>query len=323
MSNSNEYELPADDKGKLSILVVDDEKSNIVVINHILGDKYNLFVAKSGEAAIKVAHESHPDLILLDVVMPDMNGFQVLSELKKSDMTRNIPVIFITGQNSSEDEVKGLKLGAADYITKPIVDIILEARIHTHMQNIEQMRTIRRMSTTDELTGLPNRRYFNDQINREWNRSIRETSWISLLLIDIDRFKIYNDTYGHQQGDALLQAAARIFKGALKRTPDVIARWGGEEFAMLLPRTASDGAVDVAERIRDSFERLFVPLPDGTPTNATLSIGINSEQPIINELPASGFISKADKALYLAKKTGRNRVCAYQNGGCEDAINYV
>jgi diguanylate cyclase (GGDEF)-like protein len=294
-------------------LIVDDEKSNIDVLNHILKEKYKLFIAKSGESAIKIARENVPDLILLDIIMPDMNGFEVLTQLKKSDLTSGIPVIFITGQDSKEDEIKGLNLGAVDYITKPFHNVIVEARIRTHMKIVEQMQIIERTTIMDELTELPNRRYFNDQLTREWGRAIRETASISLLIIDVDKFKVYNDTYGHPQGDALLQAVSNVFKQALKRPADFVARWGGEEFIMLMPGTDLDGAVEVAERIRAGVEETIIPCTDGTSTGTTVSIGVNTERPMIN-LPVAGFVSRADKALYAAKESGRNKVCVYEAG---------
>jgi len=301
------------ERKKFSILVVDDEKSNIDVLNHILKEKYKLFIAKGGESAIKIARENVPDLILLDIIMPDMSGFEVLTQLKKSDLTSGIPVIFITGQDSKEDEIKGLTLGAVDYITKPFHNVIVEARIRTHMRIVEQMQIIERMSIMDELTELPNRRYFNDQLTREWGRAIRETASISLLIIDVDKFKVYNDTYGHPQGDALLQAVSGVFKQALKRPADFVARWGGEEFIMLMPGTDLDGAMEVAERIRMGVEETIIPSTDGTSTGTTVSIGVNCERPMIN-LPVAGFVSRADKALYAAKDSGRNKVCAYEAG---------
>ncbi len=298
---------------KLSILIVDDEKSNIDVLTHILKEKYKLYIAKNGESALKIARDNLPNLILLDVIMPDMDGFEVLAELKKSEHTNKIPVIFITGQDSKEAEINGLSKGAVDYITKPFNNMIVEARVNTHMKIVEQMRIIERMSIMDELTELPNRRYFNDQLAREWGRAIRETLSISLLIIDVDKFKTYNDTYGHPQGDKLLHAVACVFKESLKRPADFVARWGGEEFIMLLPGSDLEGALNVAERVRASVEATTIPCIDGASTSATVSIGVNSERPIIH-LPAAGFVSRADKALYEAKESGRNRVCVYKEG---------
>lgn len=302
------------DAKRFSILVVDDEKSNIDVLNHILKDKYKIYIAKNGENAVKIARENVPDLILLDIIMPEMDGFEVLAKIKEPGATScGIPVIFITGQDSQEDEIKGLNMGAVDYITKPFHNVIVEARIGTHMKIVEQMHIIERLSKMDDLTNLPNRRYFNDQLSREWGRAVREASPISLFIIDVDKFKVYNDTYGHLQGDALLQAISAVFMGSLKRSTDFVARWGGEEFITLLSDTDAEGAMAVAERIRIGVEETVVPGADGKPTHVTVSIGMNAEVPVVG-VSATEFVAKADKALYTAKETGRNRVCLYKDG---------
>lgn len=292
---------------KFSILVVDDEKSNIDVLHHILKEEYTVYVAKNGQNAIRMARDHIPDLILLDVIMPDMSGFEVLEELKISGMTRNIPVIFITGLNNAEDEEKGFILGAVDYITKPFHRAIVKARVRTHLKIIEQMRVIERLSMLDALTNIPNRRSFNDQLNREWGRAVRNKTPISLLIIDVDKFKKYNDSYGHPQGDALLQAISVVFEQSLKRSTDFVARWGGEEFTILLPETDLNGAKEIAEKIRANIENLVIPCADGSPTSTTVSIGVNSESPVLGR-PVAGFVSRADEALYAAKASGRNRV---------------
>jgi len=305
--------IDAVEQKRFCILVVDDEASNIDVLSHILKDKYKLFIAKSGESAVKIARDNLPDLILLDIIMPSMDGFDTLAQLKKSEITSNIPVIFVTGQDGKEHETLGLNLGAVDYITKPFHNVIVEARVRTQMKLVEQMRIIERMSIMDELTDLPNRRYFNDQLIREWGRSIRETASITLFIIDVDNFKNYNDTYGHPQGDTLLQEISMVFKNSLRRPGDFVARWGGEEFIMLLPHTDIKGALEVAERVRSGVEELTIPCADGTLTNTTVSIGISFERPVIN-MPVSGFVSRADRALYAAKDAGRNRTCLYKEG---------
>ncbi|MCL2182835.1 MAG: diguanylate cyclase [Chitinispirillia bacterium] len=310
-----------EEERKLSILIVDDDNFNIDVLSRILAERYKILVAKNGPQAVKIAHDAVPDLIMLDIIMPGMDGYEVLAGLKKSEQTKGIPVIFITGQDSREDEIKGLTLGAVDYIAKPIHSLVVEARVNTHMRSLEQMRTIKRLSTIDELTSLPNRRYFNDQMNKEWGRAIRETAWLSLLIIDIDHFKQYNDAHGFPQGDTLLKAVGGVCGQALKRAADVVARWGGEEFTLLLPRTDTGGAMDVAERIRKSIEDLVIPCADGTPTKTTVSVGINAEQPIVSEKSSVGFVSRAGKALGMAKKSGRNRVCVYKPDGSEDAVS--
>ncbi|MCL2182834.1 MAG: diguanylate cyclase [Chitinispirillia bacterium] len=298
---------------RFSVLVVDDETSNIDVLSYILKDKYKLFIAKNGVSAVKIAKDNQPDLILLDIIMPGMDGYETLAQLKESKITNSIPVIFVTGEDSKEHETKGLNLGAADYITKPFHNVIVEARVRTQMMIVEQMRIIERMSITDELTGLPNRRYFNDQLAREWERAIRDTSPVTLIMIDVDNFKSYNDAFGHPQGDALLKAVASVFKRSLKRPADFAARWGGEEFIILLPHTGIDGATEVAERARTGVDALVIPCEDGTLTSTTISIGVNTEQPVLN-LPVAGFVSRADRALYAAKNAGKNRICIYKEG---------
>jgi len=293
---------------KNSILIIDDEKSNIAYLNSILSIDYSIYVAKGGVEALKKARELLPDLILLDILMPDIDGYAVLSKLKSSRLTQNIPVIFITGLDSNEDEEKGLALSAADYITKPFSAKIVRLRVSNQIRLVNQMRAIERLSMTDQLTGIANRRYFDQQINAEWRRSVRYKLPISIMMIDVDKFKDYNDTHGHQQGDLVLQIVAKLLTQALKRPTDLAARWGGEEFAVLLPSTDVEGALVVAESIRESIENTVIQCPDGTEANVTVSIGENTQIPARND-SIDSFISKADAALYTAKELGRNQVC--------------
>ncbi|MDR0330778.1 MAG: diguanylate cyclase, partial [Chitinispirillales bacterium] len=233
---------------KNSILIVDDEKTNLMILTRILGEKYNIFAAKDGAYAIKKAAELKPDLIMLDIVMPGMSGYEVLAALKKQDATREIPVIFITGLTSAEEEEKALSLSAVDYINKPFRPNIVMLRVRNQIRNINQIRTIERLSMIDQLTEIANRRSFDNRLNQEWRRAIREKTPISLLMLDIDKFKTYNDTYGHLQGDIILRAVAKEIERSLKRPADFAARWGGEEFAALLGNTDAPGALKVAER---------------------------------------------------------------------------
>jgi len=294
-----------------SILIVDDEKANLMVLTHLLSREYVIYTAKDGQDAIGKAGKLLPDLILLDIVMPGMDGYEVLATLKNSEETRHIPVIFITGLDSGEDEEKGLILKAADYISKPFRAAIVKLRIRNQIQIVNQMRTIERLSMIDQLTNIPNRRSFDSRLSLEWKRARREKTPISLLMIDVDRFKAYNDTYGHQQGDAVLQTVADIFSRTLKRPADFAARWGGEEFAVLLPVSDMNGALMVAEEIRANVENAVIPCADGEITNVTTSVGVNTEFPVDGG-SIDGFISGADSALYTAKETGRNRVCRYE-----------
>lgn len=294
-------------ESKGTILIVDDEQVNLLSLVKILEDKYDLKLAKNGEQAIAIAQKTLPDLILLDVMMPGMDGFEVISKIKTIDEIAHIPIIFITGLNSAENEEKGFLLGAVDYVTKPFKPIVVKARIGTHMRIIRQLQLNEKMGMQDGLTEIANRRYFDIQLSREWNRAIREKIPISFLAMDIDEFKKYNDTYGHLQGDTMLKAVAKTIERAAKRSSDFTARIGGEEFGLLLPNTAKEGAVVVAEQIRLLVEEMQVPCTTGEITKATLSIGVTCSIPKENELFID-FIEHADKNLYAAKAQGRNRV---------------
>lgn len=303
------------------ILLVDDERTNLDVLCRILQSDddntgraalsdYRLIIAKNGPAALKKALRDKPDLILLDIIMPGMNGFEVLSVLKESELTRSIPVIVITGLDSVEDEEKGFQLGAVDYITKPFHKSLVKARVKTHLRIVEQMHIIEQLGLIDALTNIPNRRNFDSRLTAEWGSSIRENTPLSLLMIDVDHFKKFNDKYGHQKGDVVLKMVAHIINTSIRRSSDFAARWGGEEFVVLLPRTDLDGALDLAETIRMGIEQAAIP---GTETEAELSvqvsIGVTSVMPFI-ESSMIDFVEQADKALYAAKAAGRNRVCS-------------
>jgi diguanylate cyclase (GGDEF)-like protein len=297
-----------EDGGDCGILVIDDEKSNLMALNGILSPDYTVFTAKSGREGLNRALADQPDLILLDIVMPGMNGFEVLKALKESEDTRRIPVIVITGLDNEDDEERGFSLGAVDYIGKPFKNTIVKARVKTHMQIVRQIRTIERIGLMDGLTDIPNRRCFDDRFALEWRRALREGRPLSFLMMDLDKFKAYNDTYGHPQGDALLRTVARILSAAAKRPADLAARLGGEEFGLLLPDTPAGAAGEIAERIRASVEAARVPAAGGKIlTKTTMSIGFVSLVPAEQMAPES-FIAAADRNLYAAKESGRNRV---------------
>ena len=284
-------------KGK--VLIVDDENSNIMALTHILRNDYTVFAAKNGGDAIFASKRHQPDIILLDILMPEMDGYAVIAELRSLEETKNIPVIFITGLSSAEDEEKGLTLGAADYISKPFSPAIVKLRVHNQMKMLEQLHTIERLSMTDILTELPNRQNFDSRLNMEWHRALREKTTLSVLIIGIDNFKNYNDEHGHQQGDSALKTLAEILKDTMKRPGDFAARWDGDEFIVLLPNTDLSGATEIAQDIHTSVESTMVPI--------TVSIGVNSE----GDTPDQ-FISRADTALYSAKTKGKNRVCCLE-----------
>ncbi|MCL1999326.1 MAG: diguanylate cyclase [Turicibacter sp.] len=292
---------------KNTILIVDDEVMNIKILLNLLMPDYILYVAKDGNTAIQMALTHMPDLILLDIVMPEMDGYTVLKELRASRETQNIPVIFITSLSSEEDEKKGLALEVADYISKPFVPELVKLRIKNQMKIVRYLKIIENLSETDTLTGLHNRRAFNKQLLHEWGRAIRNHSTLSMLLLDIDHFKAYNDTHGHQQGDVVLRTVANIFKHTLKRSTDFVARWGGEEFIILLPDTTLAKAINIAEVLREEVAHCRLKLDNGQTANITISVGVNEIAPNSGS-KIDKFISDTDKAMYLAKSQGRNKV---------------
>jgi len=296
------------------ILIVDDEKMNIIALAHFLEQQYEIIMAANGTSALEAAEKHVPDIILLDVLMPDMSGFDVLVRLKNSTATMHIPVIFITGLTGAVDEARGLSLGAVDYITKPFNKSIVKARIKTHLKMSEYVHTIEKLCMLDGLTGIPNRRGFDARMKAEWGRAHRDQKPLGLIMLDIDNFKKYNDTYGHPQGDVLLTAIADVLTKTLNRSTDFASRWGGEEFTVLLPDTGVDGTNKIAEQMRINIKDTLVPCGDGTITSATVSLGAISIIPGVDDL-AANFIAEADKLLYNAKKAGKNRVCCAVSEG--------
>jgi diguanylate cyclase (GGDEF)-like protein len=297
-----------DETKKNSVLIVDDENSNIMALTHILSPDYAIYAAKNGQNGITAAEKYHPDVILLDIIMPEMNGHAVIKALKNSEKTSDIPVIFITGLSNTDDEEKGLNMGAADYISKPFSPAIVKLRVQNQIKMLNQLRIIEQISMIDQLTSIPNRRGFDNRMDMEWVRAIRENTLVSILIMDVDKFKVYNDTYGHQQGDMALRAVAKTLTRSLDRSGDFAARWGGEEFVVLLPNTDLKGALNIAEKIRLNISNVIIPCADGTETKVTISIGVKTHAPR-QDSSRESFISEADRALYKAKETGRNRVC--------------
>ncbi|MDR0315966.1 MAG: diguanylate cyclase [Treponema sp.] len=300
-----------DNTKKNSILIVDDEKMNLKSLTHILTPDYTVYTAKDGPTAIEMAEQYLPDLILLDILMPGMDGYEVLAALKTIEATREIPIIIISGLNSAADEEKALALGTRDYISKPFSAGTVKLRIRNQIQIVNQIRAIERLSMMDQLTDIPNRRNFDNQLRTEWRRAIREQSPISIMMIDVDRFKYYNDTYGHLQGDVVLQTIAKVISQTLRRTTDFFARWGGEEFVVLLSNTEADGAMEVAKQIHENIGNKEIPCTDGSITKITISVGVNTQLPT-QDSSADIFFSRADRALYIAKELGRNKVYQYE-----------
>lgn len=297
-----------EEDSKYRILVIEDSILNQHVIQNILQDKYMLARALTAREAFEMLPIFRPHLILLDIILPDADGFKVLEMLKNTEESRNIPVIIITGMDSEENEERGLMLGAVDYIKKPFKHGIVSARVNTQIRIIRQMQTIEQLGMLDGLTGIANRRAFDMHLRFEWNRAIKEDIPLSMIMLDIDHFKEYNDTYGHPQGDIILQSIASILKLETKDSSGKVFRYGGEEFSVILPTSGVAGAIHVAERIRNSVETARVrSFFSDIVTRVTVSAGVASIRPAPDDQMHS-LIELADQKLYQAKHDGRNRV---------------
>ena len=299
-----------EDSPKRCILVIDDTPIQLVMLGRILSTKYNVKMAKTGEEGFKLAAEHDIDLILLDLYMPGMTGFEVLSRLKESDKTKHIPVILVTGSASNEDEAEGLTLGAVDYIRKPFTEIVVMLRVEVHLRLVAQMKMIESFSMTDGLTGINNRRSFEQTVKSIWSLSKRENNCIGMLMMDIDKFKNFNDKYGHLNGDICLKTVAAVIRDTIRRESDSVYRWGGEEFMVLLPGTNIEGTLQVAENIRKNVADAQINL-DGEAAFVTISIGAGAIVPNIHmefDKDFIKFLKDLDKALYRAKENGRNRI---------------
>ncbi len=298
--------------GKPKLLVVDDQPINIQVMYRCFAGDYQVFMATSGEQALNICKSNPPDLILLDVVMPGLDGFEVCKRLKADETTSHIPVIFVTAHNDPAQETHGLSLGAVDFIAKPVNPDVVRARVKTHLTLKFQSDLLRKLVFLDGLTGVFNRRYFDQQVSTEWSRASRNQSPLSLILLDVDYFKRFNDHYGHQAGDDALRVVSNALKTCLRRPADLVARYGGEEFGCLLPETSFDDALLIANELERRVRELAVPHASSSVTNViTISLGLatrpgNAE----GDGDVSSLIGLADSMLYKAKRTGRGRVCS-------------
>ncbi|GAB1538282.1 diguanylate cyclase [Scytonema sp. NUACC21] len=329
-----------------NILIVDDQLDNLRVLSTILAKEgFHVRKALNGQMALTAVKTLPPDIILLDINMPEMDGYEVCERLKANPETSSIPVIFISILDDVLDKVKGIKVGGADYITKPFQFEEVVARVQnqliiqrlqielreTNQKLLEQNalllseiekrvkvetalqaanNKLRELVWVDGLTQVANRRYLDDCLKREWQRSAREQTPLSFILCDIDYFKSYNDTYGHVAGDDCLKKVARAICHAVRRPADVVARYGGEEFAVVLPNTNFSGAVRVAENIKLRVKELKISHASSCVKDyLTLSMGIATKVPSHKSLPET-LIAASDKALYQAKLHGRDGYCA-------------
>jgi diguanylate cyclase (GGDEF)-like protein len=296
---------------KQSILIVDDDANNRNVLVEMFKNHHKVILAKSGEMALELALKHTPDLILMDVLMAGMSGYDTLERLKASDQTREIPVVFITALDGSVDEERGLLLGAVDYITKPFHPAIARARVLNHLRSVRQRQLLEQYAMFDPLTELPNRR----RLERAMNTDLHPGSVVSLVVIDIDHFKAVNDRYGHSFGDKVLQAVAEVLRSGvasvaaaseLANSRTQVSRYGGEEFVLWLPGFDTSSALTLCESLRVEVESLQIEHPNGNVT-VTISLGGYSTTIGTNGRARQSMIEPSDAALYQAKADGRNR----------------
>lgn len=300
---------------RAAILVVDDERMNIQILNNALCDEYTILAAMTGEQAIKVAFESLPSLILLDIVLPDMSGHDVCRILKSNELTKHIPIIFITAQSGSDDELIGLELGATDYFPKPFVLPLIKVRIRNQIELVQKTAELERLVWIDGLTGIPNRRRFDERYVDACNYANRNKRRISILLLDIDFFKQYNDYYGHVKGDEVLKTVALTLEKSASRPFDLVARYGGEEFVILLTDSSESEGLRLAEKVRQKIEELAIPHIKSTiHKSLTISIGVTTSTIDDAELDGEKLLEVADLCLYEAKALGRNTVISANFG---------
>jgi diguanylate cyclase (GGDEF)-like protein len=319
-----------------NILLVDDDPSAIQLMGRILADVGNLRFATNGEDALRLAQDCTPDLVLLDAEMRGMSGYRVLDALKVRPEMVDVPVIFVTSHCEPAFEVSAFEAGAADFIAKPVRAPLVLARVSTQLRVKHMTDQLRYAAATDGLTGVANRRKFDETLEHEWQRARRGGDPMALLLIDVDHFKLYNDRYGHPKGDTSLRMVAKALTGAARRTGDLVARCGGEEFAMLLPQTTRRGAEHVARRALNAVAALeIIHSASTTSRHLSVSIGIacyDSECPCWvdtsaevrfigddRRLPvtAADLVMTADRALYGAKRAGRGQSRMEEIGGVD------
>jgi diguanylate cyclase (GGDEF)-like protein len=319
-----------DEERSQTVLIVDDTPDNIRILMETLKGDYKILAATSGEKALNASNwPVLPDLIILDIMMPGMNGYEVCRKLKEDERIKDIPVLFMSALNETTDKVKAFSAGGVDYITKPFQAEEVRARVQTHMamrrlqkelqelnrELAEANQQLERLANLDGLTQIANRRHFNNTLEKEWLRMVREKLPISLILIDIDYFKRYNDTYGHLAGDECLKKVAQCIYCTAKRPADLVARYGGEEFVVLMPNTHIKGALTVAEEIRNGIRELKIEhSASDVSLFLSLSMGICGKTPGRASSPEA-LLAEADTALYKAKNSGRNRIVAQ---GIED-----
>ncbi|MCI9310490.1 MAG: diguanylate cyclase [Lawsonibacter sp.] len=289
------------------ILIVDDSMVQAAQLRSILADEYDVTIAQTAEEGLRQVSSESYSLILLDVVMPGMDGFTLLKKLQEEIVTQSIPVILITSLSDVEHEQYGLVLGAVDYISKPFNPLIVRARVNTHIKLYDYRREVELRSMTDQLTGIANRRRYEGYSLEKWHEAIRLKIPFSICMFDIDHFKRYNDTFGHPAGDKVIAAVAKTVASRLHRTTDFFARYGGEEFVAISMGDPGEKIFRYLNKIRQAVEDLRIAHDPSVAEWVTVSVGGVTIVPTM-ETPYSVYLKIADTMLYDAKKHGRNQV---------------
>lgn len=290
------------------ILIVDDSPTQAAQLKSILEDEYEITAVQTGEDGLCAASSGEYTLVLLDVVMPGMDGFMLLKKLQEEVITQHIPVILITGLSTIEDEQRGLTLGAVDYIVKPFHPLIVKARVHTHIKLYQYRKQVEYQSMTDQLTGVANRRRHDRYCPIKWQEAARLQVPFSVCMFDIDKFKVYNDTFGHPAGDKVITAVAKTVSSYLRRSTDFFARYGGEEFVAFLMGDNADSAFEQIKKARQAVEDLHIPHHPSVSEWVTISVGGVTAIPQRSEGSYDTYLKVADTMLYDAKRFGRNMV---------------
>ncbi len=288
----------------MKVLIIDDSPQALKIAQARLAkENLDILCAPNGKKGLKMARSSRPDLILLDIDMPEMSGFEICRMLKADEELCIIPVIFLTASDDQENKVKGLDMGAVDYVTKPFDAFELRARVRAALRTKHLQDLLIKYAQVDPLTELWNRRALMERLAREWSRVQRHGGKFSLIMADLDDFKHINDNYGHAVGDTLLQEVARAVRGECRKI-DFPARYGGEEFTVLVPQQSQDSAANLAERCRNQIEKIDIDL-HGKDIQISASFGVADTDDVFS---SEELLKKADKALYKAKRKGKNRV---------------
>ena len=289
------------------VLIVDDSRLQAAQLKSILDDEYDITIAQTAEDGLSYANAGGYSLILLDVVMPGMDGFTLLKKLQEEIITQSVPVILITSLSDIQHEQMGLRLGAVDYITKPFHPLIVKARVNTHIKLYQYRKQVEYQSMTDQLTKIANRRQHDYHSVIKWKEASRLRVPFSICMFDIDHFKAYNDTFGHPAGDKVIAGVAKLISSNLKRSTDFVARYGGEEFVAFLVGDSAEKAFQHLKKIRQAVEEIHMPHDPATAQWVTISIGGVTVIPP-KDSSYDAYLKIADTMLYDAKRSGRNRV---------------